>query len=238
MAGSHRPIRDYAVIGDCHGSALVSREGSIDWCCLERFDADPVCCRILDSERGGFLAVRPAGAFTASRAYIEGTNILQTTFTTASGVVTVTDFMPVGGRPGAGTHDYVRLNAPGWLIRIIAGEQGHAALDVAYRPSVDFARRAAHLVDEPGVVRAENGKSREEPCLYHDAPELHSSGDAAHGSLQIQAGAQRVLVLIPRPADGSPLERAGRLLAITRAFWSEWIAYCRYDDAMAGGQQE
>ena len=39
------PIRDYAAIGDCHGCALVSRDGSIDWCALRRFDADPVLCR-------------------------------------------------------------------------------------------------------------------------------------------------------------------------------------------------
>lgn len=128
MAASYRPIRDYAAIGDCHGSALAPGEGSIDWCCLERFDADPVFCRILDAGRGGFLAVRLEEPFTVRRACVEGTNILQTTFTTASGVATLTDFMPVGRRPGAGTHDYVSLNAPGWLVRRIEGKQGRVAL--------------------------------------------------------------------------------------------------------------
>jgi len=39
---SYMPLREYAVIGDCHGAALVSRDGSVDWCCLGRFDAVPV----------------------------------------------------------------------------------------------------------------------------------------------------------------------------------------------------
>ena len=61
----YRPIRDYAAIGDCHGAALVSRDGSIDWCTLRRFDADPVFCRILDAERGGFWSIRPLGGRAA-----------------------------------------------------------------------------------------------------------------------------------------------------------------------------
>ncbi len=46
-------IEDYALIGDCHGSALVAKDGAIDWACLKRFDADPVLCRLLDRELPG-----------------------------------------------------------------------------------------------------------------------------------------------------------------------------------------
>jgi alpha,alpha-trehalase len=88
---------------DCHGSALVSGGGSIDRCCLERFDAGPLFRRILDAGRGGFFAIRPVELFRSHRAYGERTNILQTTFTTASGVVTLTDFMPAGRRPASMT---------------------------------------------------------------------------------------------------------------------------------------
>jgi GH15 family glucan-1,4-alpha-glucosidase len=38
-ARAYPPIADYALIGDCHGAALVSRGGAIDWCCVPRFDA-------------------------------------------------------------------------------------------------------------------------------------------------------------------------------------------------------
>jgi alpha,alpha-trehalase len=59
------PIRDYAAIGDCHGAALVSRDGSVDWCCLGRFDAEPVFCHLLDAQKGGLLSVHPEGDYTS-----------------------------------------------------------------------------------------------------------------------------------------------------------------------------
>ena len=45
-----RPIEDYALLGDTHSAGLVSRQGSIDWLCLPRFDA-PACFAALLGER-------------------------------------------------------------------------------------------------------------------------------------------------------------------------------------------
>jgi GH15 family glucan-1,4-alpha-glucosidase len=107
----YRPIRDYAAIGDCHGAALIARDGSIDWCCFRRHDADPVFCRLLDAAKGGYWSIRPAGRYEVSRAYVAETNILRTVFTTATGRAVLTDFMPVGRQIGAGAHDYVTQRA-------------------------------------------------------------------------------------------------------------------------------
>lgn len=106
---AYLPIRDYAMIGDCHGCALVSRAGSIDWCAFRRFDAPPAFCRLLDARKGGFMSVTPTEAFTVERSYIDSTNILRTVFTTATGRAAVTDYMPVGRQPSASAHDYVSL---------------------------------------------------------------------------------------------------------------------------------
>jgi GH15 family glucan-1,4-alpha-glucosidase len=218
------PIRDYALIGDCHGCALVSRSGSIDWCAFGRFDAPPVFCRLLDAGKGGFLSVRPVGDFEAERSYLGDTTILRTTFTTTTGKVAITDYMPLGRQRGASAHDYVSLLAPGLLTRTIEGVAGEVDADIRFRPSIDYARTPARLVATSQGVFAENG-----PALYADL-DFGLDGDLAQGSLAIRAGERRHLVVTPAqlPQPPSPCVTE-RLLEATRAFWSEWIAYCRYN---------
>ena len=78
-----------------HGSALVGSDGSIDWCCIPRFDSSALFSRILDSNRGGFFKLAPANVTSSSRRYLPNTNILETSFVTATGSGVLIDFMPV-----------------------------------------------------------------------------------------------------------------------------------------------
>src|SRR5205085_12684176 len=87
-------IGDYALIGDCHSAALVSRAGSIDWLCWPRFDSDAVFGALLDPGAGRF-AIAPVGHAQTSRAYAEDTNVLVTRFRTPDGAARLYDFMPV-----------------------------------------------------------------------------------------------------------------------------------------------
>jgi GH15 family glucan-1,4-alpha-glucosidase len=196
----------------------------VDWCCLGRFDADPVFCRILDAERGGFFSVCPADRFSTSRGYLDGTNILRTQFATGRGSVTVTDFMPVGRQPRAGTHDYVHLHAPGWLVRVIEGVQGNVHLHIRYRPSVAFARRPVEIHSAPGRLTTEDG-----PSLYHDGLSFDAVEGVASATVEVRSGERHVLMVTPAPAKSHPTGRTDRLFEVTRAFWQEWIGYCRYD---------
>jgi site-specific recombinase XerC len=69
MVDRYRPIDDYALLSDCHSVALVSREGSIDWCCMPRVDSASVFGRLLDADRGGFCAIRVDEDVPVSRRY-------------------------------------------------------------------------------------------------------------------------------------------------------------------------
>ncbi len=90
----YKPISDYGIIGNMLSAALVGMDGSINWCCLPRFDSHSVFAAILDNEQGGRFQINPRVPFESIQAYILKTNVLQTTFRTDTGAATVTDFMP------------------------------------------------------------------------------------------------------------------------------------------------
>jgi GH15 family glucan-1,4-alpha-glucosidase len=89
-------LRSYAPIGDGRTIALIARDGRIDWLPLPDLDSAPTFAALLDSGHGGYLSLCPTEPFETEREYVEGTNVLRTTFRTASGTATVTDSMNTG----------------------------------------------------------------------------------------------------------------------------------------------
>ena len=91
------PIEDYALIGDRGTAALVGRDGSIDWLCLPRFDSPACFAALLGTEEHGRWLLAPADEVVSTRRrYVDGTALLETTFTTADGEVVLLDVMPTG----------------------------------------------------------------------------------------------------------------------------------------------
>jgi len=124
------PIADYALLGDCHSAALVSLEGSVDWCCMPRLDAASIFGRILDWERGGYCLIAPADEFRATRRYIDHTMILETTFETDRGSVRLLDgfSMRAGGR----------LEPHRQLLRVVDGVAGEVPMRVVVSARLDY----------------------------------------------------------------------------------------------------
>src|SRR4051812_25160222 len=97
-AAGYLPIGDYAFLSDCRSAALVSSDGSVDWLCWPRFDSPAVFGGILDARDGGSWSIRPEESFTSERRYVPHTNVVETTYRTASGTVRLTDWLHVGTR--------------------------------------------------------------------------------------------------------------------------------------------
>ena len=76
---AYLPIAEHGVIGDLRSVALVGVDGTIDWYCPGRFDAPSVFGSLLDSARGGFYRIAPAGdGWTHRQLYYPDTNVLIT----------------------------------------------------------------------------------------------------------------------------------------------------------------
>jgi GH15 family glucan-1,4-alpha-glucosidase len=81
------PIEDYALIGDTHTAALVSREGSIDWLCLPRFDSPACFAALLGDRSNGRWLLAPAGPVREVRRRYQGDTLaLETEFHTPTRV--------------------------------------------------------------------------------------------------------------------------------------------------------
>src|SRR3954471_14258802 len=89
------PLEDYALIGDCHSAALVSRSGSIDWLCWPRFDSPACFAALLGTPQHGHWQIGPSIPGTVTRRYRPDMLILETDFETEAGALTLVDFMPM-----------------------------------------------------------------------------------------------------------------------------------------------
>jgi GH15 family glucan-1,4-alpha-glucosidase len=89
-------IEDFAVLSDLQTAALVHRRGSLDWCCLPRFDSEACFARLLGRTEHGRWLIAPAAPARPARRYRAGSLVLETDWETAAGRMRVTDFMPVG----------------------------------------------------------------------------------------------------------------------------------------------
>ena len=89
---------DLGVIGNCTYGTLVDSGARVVWCCLPRFDADPVFCSLIDDDanaRAGFFAIDLIGAVRSEQRYATNTAILETTIEDGEGNrIVVTDFAP------------------------------------------------------------------------------------------------------------------------------------------------
>lgn len=92
------PIEDYALVGDRGTAALIGRDGSVDWLCLPRFDSPACFAALLGDDHHGRWLLAPADtdAVETSRRYVGNSAMLETTFTTPTGVLVLRDVMPTG----------------------------------------------------------------------------------------------------------------------------------------------
>lgn len=217
---SQRPIGDYGLLSDCHSAALVSSEGSVDWLCFPRFDSPAVFSRLL-GEQAGHWVIRPVGEQGRTRRYVERTLVLETTYRTAGGVVTVTDALAVGA--GNRGHE-LGAGAPGALLRQVTCTGGVVDVDVEFAPRPEYGLVYPLLREVSGGLLARGGA--DVLALSSPVP-FEIDGPTARARVRMSAGDTVGFVLHHQlsgqepPALWSQPEIASRLADTTRA-WGSW----------------
>ena len=219
----YAPIRDYAVVGDGRTAALVALDGSIDWLCLPDLDSPSVFAALLDPDKGGRFALAPDGDCETTRRYLPRTNVLETTFRSATGVVRVTDAMTL---PRVGFSPYREL------VRRIDGLAGRVSLNWRLEPRFGYGG-APETFTWHGVPTVARGRDAV-ALLSWGAGEAAFSRGGIDGRFEACEGSVGHLVLAAshqEPLVYPARDEVDARLAATVASWRDWSAGREYDGA-------
>ena len=226
-AGSHArrspsaaPIEDYALIGNTRTAALVSRDGSIDWWCVPRFDSPACFAALLGTPAHGRWRIAPAGAVRrVARRYRAHTLVLETELHTAGGTVRIIDCMPL--REG-------RTD----IVRIAEGVSGAVRMNLelvirfGYGAVVPWVRHEGHTLVATGGP---------DTLELRTPVELHGEDFTTRARFTVHVGQRVAFVLThsashePRPV---PLDGEAALEA-TEHWWRQWCTQCGYEGPYA-----
>ncbi len=211
-----RPIEDYALIGDTRTAALVSRQGSIDWLCLPRFDSGACFAALVGTPDNGSWELAPSAPVVATRrTYRTDSLLLETVHEVAGGRVRVVDAMLPGG------------DAPR-LVRHVVGEAGRVALRSTIRIRFDYGRVVPWVRSASSAVVAVAGPDA--VALYADVP-LRGEDLSTVAEFEVGPGDRVSFELVYFPSYEQQPGPSDVLTALRRCevYWREWVRTCRYE---------
>jgi GH15 family glucan-1,4-alpha-glucosidase len=206
------------LIGDCETTALVGRDGSIDWLCWPAFDSDACFAALLGTHRHGRWLIAPAEEITrTSRRYRDNTLILETRFETAEGVVDLIDFMPPRGNASD-------------VVRLVRGVSGRVKL------RMQLVIRFGLGTDIPWVKKNVDGPGLLAICgpdmtVLRTPVETRGEDLTTVADFWVGEGETVPFVLTYGPSHLPVPGPIDPLLALqeTEAFWNEWSSRCTYE---------
>ena len=146
-------IGDHALISDCRSTAIVDRSGSVEWLCWPRVDAPSVFGRLLDPTAGHW-SIAPVADAVVERRYVERTMVLETTFTTDAGSITVTDALATGA--GERGHQ-LGHRSPRLLVRRVTATAGTVVVEMELVARPEYGLVTPVAVPVEGGVRLHGG---------------------------------------------------------------------------------
>jgi alpha,alpha-trehalase len=219
----YRPIADYAVIGNRNTCALVSRDGSIDWCCLPYLDSPSSFAAILDARRGGRWRIAPSDFSAVRRSYLGASAVLRTEFQGASGTLELIDFLPI--RVGRGEEPSYSASS---IVRIARCSAGEVTVEMEWTPRPDYAREDVRIERRDGYLLARTWG--EHLWLSGMPDDVLAPIDAAAMTATLPLRQGEEVALVCSWAEPHVLPRAQQArsyLESTLRWWDAWADGCR-----------
>ncbi len=229
------PIAEYAFLSDCENSALVAADGSVEWMCLPRPDAPSIFGALLDRTAGSFRFGPSTAQVPDQRRYLPGTNVLETTWHTPAGWLTVHDAFVMGpASPDARRPNYRRapgdIAARGTFLRAATCTRGHVEVEVNCIPLFEYgAREGTWTYDGPGYLSA-TVQEGDLTLRIQTGLQLGLLGTRAMGRTTLKEGETTFVAL--SWGDAPPIQDtdAYHHLHETEDFWRGWLSMARIPD--------
>jgi alpha,alpha-trehalase len=231
------PIADYAFLSDCENSCLLAPDGSVEWLCLPRPDSPSVFGALLDRTAGMFRWGPSNIHVPQHRHYLPGTMVLETTWHTPTGWLSVKDFLVVGPVSGAKRRpEYHRAptdDAPtGTLLRLATCIGGRVELLANCTPLFEYGTTPDRWTyDTEGYGSMQNQAPKGEPVLHMTSSlQLGAVGARCYGRTSLEDGQSAFVALSWAGQPVSSQEEAEEALQRTIAYWRDWLSAGTFPD--------
>jgi GH15 family glucan-1,4-alpha-glucosidase len=238
--GSFPPIADYAFLSDCEVAALVAPSGNVEWLCAPQFDSPSVFGALLDRDAGRFRLGPADVTVPASRRYLPGTSVLETTWMTRTGWLVVYEFLAIGPwhhederepRHRRAPYDY---EAEDCMVRIASCVQGVIDLNCECSPVFDYGQKDANW-EYTGLGYNQAAASAEgcDLTLTLDSSlRFGFEGRLASARTTLRENQSAFVSLNWSGGGRCPqrVEEAYEWMQRTSAFWREWLNQGTFPD--------
>ena len=232
------PIAEYGLLSNCEQSCLVAPDGSVEWLCLPRPDSPSVFAALLDRSAGLFRFGPSNAHVPQHRRYVPGTMVLETTWQTPTGWMTVHDLLVIGRtQDQARRADYHRapsdFGAVGALLRIATCISGHVEVMVNCGPLFNYGTTSgtwSYQGEGYGAMTVAPAEGEVRLELAGSVP-LGVMGARGYGRTTLTQGQSAYVVLSWGDATVPASQaEAAAALDTTVEFWRDWLATANVPD--------
>ncbi len=204
---------DYGIISNCKSAALVSKTGSLDWCCMPNFDSSAIFAKLLDEEIGGSFEILVDDEYKIEQEYLWETNILSTVFDNGKDSFQLIDFMPRYAREDGSYY------APPDIIRFFRLTGGEPKFRIKYDPKLDFAKEKTHNENKGDYIKSFTKEGKYDSLYFYSSFNMNDIMECREISLK---GNEYCLVGYHEKLVEQSLDRSYLKFQRTKVYWMNW----------------